>query len=88
VLQGSIKGYDVTTPRTEDLKEISPVLGVCNVTSKERKRERSEELELSTGCHARARSGDADVTTYDDKSFCCWKHPGYNVRRSNPSYAQ
>jgi hypothetical protein len=27
------------------------------------KREESGELELSTGCHARARSCDADVTT-------------------------
>jgi hypothetical protein len=41
---------------------ISCIGCVCK-TSKERKEERSGKLELSTGCHARARSCDADVTT-------------------------
>ena len=41
---------------------ISCIGCVCK-TSKERKEERSGELELSTGCHARARSCDVDVTT-------------------------
>jgi hypothetical protein len=45
------------------LEAESAVLGVY-VMSKERKEERSGELELSTGCHARARSCDADVTTH------------------------
>ena len=51
------------TYRAENLAVISSVL-VCNVTSEERKRERSGELELDTGSHARARSCDADVTTH------------------------
>jgi hypothetical protein len=38
----------VSRPVTEDLREISPVLGVGNVTSKERRG--SGELELDTGC--------------------------------------
>jgi hypothetical protein len=40
-------------------------LAVLGVYVKRLKREerRSGELELSTGCHARARSCDADVTT-------------------------
>jgi len=41
----------------------SAVLGVY---VKRLKREESRELKLSTGCHARARSCDADVTTEDD----------------------
>jgi hypothetical protein len=49
----------VSRPGAEDLKAISSVGCVC----KRLKREESGELELSTGCHARARSCDADVTT-------------------------
>ena len=49
--------------RNRSPEGISPVLGVCVCTSKERRGRESGELELSTGCHARARSCDADVTT-------------------------
>ena len=52
--------YHVPGLKTWSGKQL--FLGVY-VTSKERKEERSGELELSTGCHARARSCDADVTT-------------------------
>jgi hypothetical protein len=51
--------YDLSRPWAEDLKANSSVGCVC----KRLKREESGELELSTGCHARARSCDADVTT-------------------------
>jgi hypothetical protein len=49
----------LSRPWAEDLKANSSVGCVC----KRLKREESGELELRTGCHARARSCDADVTT-------------------------
>jgi hypothetical protein len=58
--QDMLHNYHVPGLKTWSGKQL--FLGVY-VTSKERKEERSGELELSTGCHARARSCDADVTT-------------------------
>jgi len=64
---------------------------VCNVTSKERREERSGELELSTGCHARARSCDADVTTPSSQVFILYidshngaERPGITPLSSTP----
>jgi hypothetical protein len=57
------------TTRNRDLREISPVLGVCNVTSKESKREERGARARYRVCRARARSCDADVTTQCQR--CC-----------------
>jgi hypothetical protein len=51
----------VSRPVAGVLVTESAVLGVY--VKRLSREERSGELELSTGCHARARSCDADVTT-------------------------
>ena len=62
----------------------SAVLGVYIRLKREEKR-RSGRLELSTGCHARARSCDADVTTSfkfaNSANFC---HSGRYQAYSSP----
>jgi hypothetical protein len=54
------KPHFLSRPWAEDLKANSSVGCVCKRLKRE---ERSGKLELSTGCHARVRSCDADVTT-------------------------
>jgi hypothetical protein len=61
-LNASESTQSITTRGWCSGNRISCIGCVCK-TSIERREERSGELELSTGCHARARSCDADVTT-------------------------
>jgi hypothetical protein len=55
---------DITTRGWCSGSRISCIGCVCKRLKREEKRGAGE-LELSTGCHARARSCDADVTTTD-----------------------
>jgi hypothetical protein len=58
---GSEASQTLSRPVAGVLVTESAVLGVY--VKRLKREERSGELELSTGCHARAKSCDADVTT-------------------------
>jgi hypothetical protein len=59
--RGAAPKRGITDPRAEDLS--NQLCWVVYVRLRREEKERSGELELSTGYHARARSCDADVTT-------------------------